>query len=461
VSLRAGLTKTDPGAWDAAPSGPVRLPPVANKLAERYGSGDEPRKSARQLAALLHRLRAVQYRWDAVAAFDRLDVAWVLWSGPEPPAEQPDFIASYLDWLDSPFRRVQARRMAIAWAAAFNPELAGIRVVGDWLAAHAAALGAPWTALAETVDIFAASRAPHRLADAFLVSDESSVTFFDRLGLHGRTRNGGLVFEALDVAADRVEPRLREEPRLAARLIALSLQDGGYRPALRARLVPERAGAVRRKLAEALLLPWEHKAPPAEVKALIIDHLLRQEGDCRLPDAGGLWQALHPPAPAICRRWLTEATIGLFFRLLATLTADDPKRWQSEQLFVKAYADDIDHAWLLAGPRAAAMLAETSLGFGRLAGCRADLCALVLRVRGITIVATNDDKSWRAWLPRNELAPPIYGGRSPPIYPAGLSMGADFSPNFSLADDGLWQDRLHDFIDDRVGLQVPRHAYLA
>jgi hypothetical protein len=39
-------------------------------------------------------------------------------------------------------------------------------------------------------------------------------------------------------------------------------------------------------------------------------------------------------------------------------------------------------------------------------------------------------------------------------------MGADFSPSFSLADDGLWQDRLHDFIEVRTGIRIPRHVYL-
>lgn len=465
MSLRTALAGDDRnGLRDPFAPPPPRLPPIADKLVDRYGSGGEPRKSARQLAALLHRLRAAQYRWDAVGAFDRLDVAWVLWSGPEPPAEQPPFLSAYLDWLAAPFRRVQARRMAIAWAAALNPELRSIRQVGDWLAAHAAALGAPWTALAETHDIFAAGRGPARLAETFLASDESSADFFDRLGLKGRTRAGGLVFEALGIAAELVEARVAGAPRLAARLVALSMHDGAFRPAVRARLAPERADAVRRQIAEALLLPWQERSPPADVKALIIDHLLRHYGDCRLSDgaaADTVWERLRPPARAIFHRWLTDTTVAVFFRLLGGFTPADPKRWQAERAFVNAYADEIDHAWLLAGPRGVAALGDSGLGHGRLAGCRPDLLALVLRIRGITIVATNDDKAWRAWLPRNDLAPPLYGGRSPPIYPAGLTMGADFSPNFSLADDGLWQDRLHDFIDARTGLQIPRHAYLA
>jgi hypothetical protein len=434
------------------------LPPAAKALLERYGSGDEPRKSAKQLAALLLRLRAGRYRWENVAAFDRLDVAWVLWSGPEPPAEQPGFLTDYLDWLVAPFRRVQARRMAIAWAAAFNPDLRSIELVGEWLSSRAAALGAPWSALAEHYDIFSVAQAPSHLADAFLVSDEASVDFFDRLQLKGRTASGGLLLETLGVAADLVERRLPSEPRLAARLTDLSLHDTAFRPSLRARVTPERSDAVRRKVAEALLLPWRERAPPAEVRALIIDHLLRHYGDARLAET--IWEDLRQPARAVMHRWLTETTIEFFFHLIAASSPDDPSRWQPEQDFVAAYAGEIDHAWLLAGPRSVAPLSETGIGFGRLAGCRADLCALLLRVGGITIVATNDDKSWRAWLPHNDLAPPLYGGRSPPIYPAALSMGADFSPSFSLADDGLWQDRLHDFIEVRTGIRIPRHVYL-
>ena len=74
---------------------------------------------------------------------------------------------------------------------------------------------------------------------------------------------------------------------------------------------------------------------------------------------------------------------------------------------------------------------------------------------------TNSEPSWHAWLAHNNLAPPLYGGRTQPCYPAGLSNGADFSPEFGRRDDGLWQDRLHDFITVHTGITVPRHDYLA
>lgn len=441
----------------AAPLRAAALPAVARKLADRYGSGGEPRKSPRQLAALLHRLRAVQYRWDEVGAFDRLDVAWVLWSGPEPPAEQEAFLSAYLAWAAAPFRRVQARRMAIAWAAAFDPERRSIQIVGEWLAARAASLGAPWTSLAETQEIFSVARAPVRLAEAFLVSDEGEADFFDRLGLKGRAAAGGLLLEALSRAAGPVEARLAREPRLAGRLARLSVHEESFRPATLTRLTPDRAQAVRRKIPEALLLPWQDSAPPPDVRALTIDFLLRHYGDSRLPET--IWEEHRPAARIVMNRWLTATTIELFFRLIGALSAEDPRRWQVDHDFVNAYGADIDHAWLLAGPRSVAALSDKNIGYGRLAGCRPELCALLLRIRGVTIVATNDEKSWRTWLPGNDLAPPLYGGRPHPLYPAALSIGADFSPNFSRADDGLWQDRLHDFLEARTGIHVQRNAY--
>jgi hypothetical protein len=78
------------------PPGKAGLPDVARGLIARYGSSEEPRRSAAQLAALLQRLRAAQFDWDSVSPTDRLDIAWVLWSGEQKPAEQPEFLRAFL-----------------------------------------------------------------------------------------------------------------------------------------------------------------------------------------------------------------------------------------------------------------------------------------------------------------------------------------------------------------------------
>ena len=97
--LRAAL-RAD--AWDFAPAGrpltTTKAADVARLLVERYGDG-QCRKSAAELESLLGRLRHVRFGWEKVEPDDRLNVAWVLWSGANPPAQYPAFLNDFLDWL--------------------------------------------------------------------------------------------------------------------------------------------------------------------------------------------------------------------------------------------------------------------------------------------------------------------------------------------------------------------------
>jgi hypothetical protein len=433
-----------------APPDKEALPAVVRGLIARYGSSEEPRRSAAQLAALLQRLHDAAFDWDRIGASDRLDVAWVLWRGAQKPAEQPEFLRRFLAWVETPWRRVQARRLAIAWAEAADPELASIRIVGDFLAARASRLGAPWSRLAGEFDIFSLARGPARLAEAYLAGGDDAEAFLERIGLAGRAAGGGVLLETLADAAERVAARMREAPHLAAALEELSLHRGAFRPAALGRAIPGRAGAVSLAVAEALLLPWRDGEPPPAVKTRIVEYLLRHYGDARLREA--IWGRLRPPCRDIMQRWLTAWTIDAFFRL-----AGDGSEGRR---FWTAYGEHVEDAWLLGGSASAARLKEIRLGHGRIAGCRPDFAVLLLGIRGLTIARASGDATWHAWLPHNRLAPPLYGGRSEPCYPAALSNGADFSPGFGRQDDGLWQDRLHDFIKLHTGITVGRHEYL-
>jgi EH_Signature domain len=451
VSLRDALEiAAGPGSRPRFAPPTHRLPEIVRGLVARYGSSEAPRRSPAQLAGLLQRLREAQFQWEKVGAADRLDVAWVLWSGAEKPAEQPNFLRGFLAWIEKPWRRVQARRLAIAWAEAADPALASIGIVGDFLAARAARLGPPWSALASEFDIFTLARGPAKLAEAYLASGAGAETFLTGIALAGNAASGGLLLETLAAGAARVAARLAKRPELAAALIALAVHRGIFRPAALARENPGRAGSVARAVAEALLLPWEHGEPPAMVRSEIADCLLRHYGDARIREA--IWARLRPPARDIARRWLTERTIDTFFGL-AGGGAEGLRFWS-------AYGADVEDAWLLAGSATAARLKTMRLGHGRVAGCRPDFCVLLLGIRGLTVARTNNEGAWHAWLPHNNLAPPLYGGRAEPCYPASLANGADFSPEFGRRDDRLWQDGLHDFIKAHTGISVPRHAYL-
>lgn len=442
--LRAALAGTpDAGfALRFAPL-PPKAPAIARLLVERYGESAGPRRSADALQALLRRLRLARYDWDKVSPADRLDVAWVLWEGTTPPAEHETFLRGFVQWIEMPVRRLHAARLAASWTAAFDPDLNGIGVAGDWLARHAACLPDPWPRLAEEFDLFSVERAPVALAETFLASAETAASFFERLRLPARAVTGGLALETLAAAASRVEHRLAQEPRLAARLCDLSLQSTVFRPSAAVGRAMRRAAAIRVALAEALLLPWQRQAPPIAVKARILEFLLCHYGDARVMRRH--WTEMRAPAVAIMRRWLTERTVATYFRLVGQTKSADRDHLAEREDFWTSCLAQIEGAWLLVGRHSLSALGPDQPAHGSLIGCRPDQSALLLRVGGMTVLESSHETSERVWLPDNPLAPPLYRRADQPCWPAALGSGVDFCSAYSKSSE-TWQERLARFL---------------
>jgi hypothetical protein len=92
--------------------------------------------------------------------------------------------------------------------------------------------------------------------------------------------------------------------------------------------------------------------------------------------------------------------------------------------------------------------------FGRLVGCGAEHCALLLKLRGVTIVESSHAEHERIWLGGNEQAPPRYYGPTRSYSAAALTTGADFSSSYAASDGGVWQKRLSDFLARHTGIAL-------
>ncbi len=424
----------------------AKTPEMSRRLVARYGGSAGSKKGADTLAALRRRLHLIQYDWSRVSPADRLDVVWVLWQGPTLPAAYPAFLEGLLAWLEAPFRRLQATRLAVAWAVAFDPALPSIRIVGDWLARHAGKLPDPWPWLSDTVEIFALDHGPAALAERFLAGDDTVEDFFNGLCLPA-VAAGGLALEMLAVAATRAQQRIAAEPRLAARLCALSLRATGFLPDTAAAKNTRRARAVRRNLAEALLLPWQDAVAPVETRDATFAHLLCHYGDLRI--AGERWTDIAAPAVAIMRRWLTERTVAAYFQLAHQANGSDRRMLADREGFWMASLNEIDDAWIAGGSRAMAALGPDQPAHGTLTGCRADQVTLLLKIAGMTIVEGTHASGESVWLPGNALAPALFRRSDEPYLPAAFASGADFASSFSHSDDDPWQNRLARYVELR------------
>jgi hypothetical protein len=295
------------------------------------------------------------------------------------------------------------------------------------------------------------------LADAFLGSVETASGFWERLRLPPRAFSGGLVLAALGAAAVIARPRLAGDPGLAAHLIDFALEGGAFRANPAAGDVGARfAMAIRVRLAEALLSPWQGVVPPDSVKETIIDFLSRHYEDPRVKREA--WQAVAPAAAKIWRDWLNREAIVAFFRLAAKTKEAQKHFWRAREKFWLAAADRLDDAWLVVGTQTSEPLKRGDRSVGRLAGCGPGHCALLLKLRGMTIVESSYAEHERVWLSGNERAPPRYSGSTHSYIPATLTNGADFSSSYAVKDGGRWQKSLCDFIARHSGIMLPATA---
>lgn len=439
--LRSAL-KADPSGF--APSfvpPPAKSAEIAQRLVERYGEGRESRKSASALEALLDRLRRVRFDWEQVEPADRLEVVWVLWSGPQPPAEHSAFLRQFLDWLETPHHGYQMARLANAWAAAFDPRLPSIRIVGDWLAAHRMWLADPWRGLAERFQLFSIDRAPALLAESLLRGHTTAIQFFDAIHLLASAIRGGLGTEILAAAIVQIANQAAQSPGLALRLCDLAGVVGVFEPAAALRLTARRRD-LQKSLAEALLLPWQAEVPPTQVKASLLAFLLRHYGDMRI--APQRWRALHPSAIALMHRWLNEETVAAYFRLARRAKSAERARLAERQAFWMSRLATVDGAWLLTAAHDTA--SADQIARGRLGG-RPDQVALLLRVGNLTVLEIVHESSERIWRAGNPLAPQLYQGPDHIYWPAALAQGVDFSSAYGAESPLAWQVRLAGFLD--------------
>jgi hypothetical protein len=411
-------------------------------LVERYGDGQQPRNSLAELQALLRRLRLVHYDWQRVADADRLDVAWVLWEGSQPPAEHEAFLFDFLAWLEEPQRRYQVARLALTWAAAFDPRLPSISTVASWLATRGDWLPEPWPRLATDFDIFSAGCGPRRTAEDFLFRDESVDAFFARLRLPLRALKGGMGLEILAAATAAFKEHGQAEPRLALRLCALARADGRLRFAKGAIITP-RLAALSAAVADALLLPWQFRAAPDDVMRVVTAFLLEHYGDARVEST--CWRDVQAPAAGIMRQWLTRESVAAYFRLARQARAGDAQRLGEREKFWSSNFASVDDAWLLTASGSRPGMGMERLARGHLGGCLPNQVALLLKVDGLTVLESSHDKSEIVWLEGNPLAPRLF--QNDQIYWLGsLASGADFSSAFGRDDGSTWQERLGQFI---------------
>jgi hypothetical protein len=387
------------------------LQSVAERLSPRNIALPAEPESARMLRALgametapapppadfledLRRRLAAASRAGMIGALLRKELRyapWLLWNGTPPAVAFPGLLATLLEQAGT--STATLRRLIGAYLRDFNPRAPGI----DEAAARireVLARGEPrftaWRTAQSEVRLFDPARGPAALAE-LLLGDDRPEEILVRCRLHDEMLATGKFMAAVEDAVRAAAPlRLRNQA------------ETGLRRLLRI-VAPNDALRFRSRVADtarALLRAWLDGGPQpvASLQQPVREVLLRWLGDPRLRPQQ--WAALGDQEAALMRRWLTRASLDLFFKLIDRHALD--QHWRYRHSFWLAYLEKgaISDAWLVLGSRTfseAETVRDLGKAYGRLKGATADQSALLLRIGPLVIGEFTHNGSLRAW----------------------------------------------------------------
>ncbi len=201
---------------------------------------------------------------------------------------------------------------------------------------------------------------------------------------------------------------------------------------------------ARLEIARALFRAWteERQSPGADAQAVVRDFALTHIGHPQLRLRA--WIGADPEA-AILRRWLAQASLRVFFGLIADHARNS--QWPYREAFWSACLTKgaIADAWLVLGRSVYADAhARKELGFpfGKLAKGSPEHSVLLLRVGPLILAEWSHDGKLRAW--RVEDGPKLF---LPTYARDDIQRPAPFELVHSGSATDLWQSRAAELLE--------------
>lgn len=248
-------------------------------------------------------------------------------------------------------------------------------------------------------------------------------------------------------------------PSRIARLIELLESEGRLR-----------FDGLRSRIAAGFLRPFVREQPPRRARKPIERFLLRHYGHPHMPSGRVKWNRISEDLRGVFLRWLAERALEAFFSVMRDTALEH--HWRYRDRFWRAYFDAglVAEAWFALGAKAARKLErlpdEEAGARGSLHGAGSDQSVLLMRLRGMpgfTVAEWSHSGACRTWLDGNASAPRLYReqySRHDARRGHGLMRGSDFHVSHYGSENGRWQDRLAEWMEDHTGVSVPRSRYL-
>jgi hypothetical protein len=357
---------------------------LLKKLADLGRSGDLSKLSLREM------------RLSASCLFD----------GETRLADNKVFLNHFLEAQRSIRSAAAIRRLIHAYCTHFDSSHSAIRLIGMFLREAVGNIPATkkwaWRERDRRFELFDPTKAPDRLAE-LIVDSPSPRKQLEDIGLSGQLMVSGLAANIFLSTLKLTQQRLSTDPKIedVNRIIdwVQAGNDGMY------------YSAYRSAVANALLLPWIDKTPDVALRQTIQSFLLEKLSDPRID--GGAWLGSEEAAREVITRWLAQATLEQFLKVVDRVAAKH--QWEYRRAFWNAYIERgvVSNAWVAfgsAGASVARRIAETTgedlmRRFATLGGSGADQAVLLLNVGDLVIADWSHDGRLRIWRRGNQSAP--------------------------------------------------------
>ena len=388
TALSERLTKGSSTVRRPMPEEPVALHRAATRIARRWPHVDvEPRTEDSELLVreVERRRRSGDWRDYYWADLDRATRAFIdsgLWRDRRYGHLQEFLCRQVRPGVNRPFLRTLFRK----YLETFDPESTLTRALASVLKDHWKETALAVEALVTRFRIFDLDPLPSQVVAAFMVGEDDPYSALRELGVEA-PHGPGLMAAAHPFFVSSLAPRIAEGDSAAIhRLLSWLRPPEADQPL-------QGAGAAR--AIDALLEPWDGAAVDSDLQHLIEARLLAAYGDPRIQSTG-VWSVISQKAKRVILKWLTGATIQVFFEIVTR--ADRTHMWSDRKSLWMDLFDEglVTQAWFAlsdAGTRFANRLQrehdEVPLAFGRNRSQTSQdrrKCLLIMNVQGRWVV---------------------------------------------------------------------------
>jgi hypothetical protein len=377
-----------------------------------------------------------------------------LFEGEKPLGGNHSFLEQYLDALRSLRSRVAIKRLIHSYCLHFDPNHRGIQQIGLFLREAISSVSGrwEWPERHRRYKLFDPALGPKTLAGLTLGSMKPRKEL-QQAGLTGQLLTGGLAVHVFLWALTAIQGRL--ETKATAEDVDCAIawvkgEDGGLL-----------FSAQRAELANALLLPWSERDPPIGLHQKIVSFLLDILNDPRID--GGLWLRTDQVAQDVMIRWLAQATLEQFLKVVDRIATRH--QWEYRRAFWNAYIEKrvVANAWVVFGTNGAQVATRIAgdtgdklmRRFAMLSGGSADQAVLLLSIGDLIVADWSHDGRLRIWR-RGNVHAPEFNLKS---YAAtDLRSDSDFD-TVHLPPDG-WQGRTEAYIRKYTGVRLIEAEYM-